>query len=214
MDIYEAIYLRRDVREFIDRPVPDHLLTKILDAAHHAGSVGFMQPWNFIVVRSPATKDRVYQSFVTANVDGAQRFSGERGELYKSLKLEGIREAPINIAVTCDHSRGGPHTLGRNTIPEMDIYSTCCAVQNLWLAARAEGIGVGWVSILDPNEVKKVLQIPSHVTLVAYLCVGYPVAFLEKPLLEQVGWRERLSLTEVVPEERSPGAPHSQNTED
>jgi 5,6-dimethylbenzimidazole synthase len=208
LDIYEAIYLRRDVREFIDRPVPDDLLTKILDAAHHAGSVGFMQPWNFIVVRSPATKDKVYQSFVTSNVDGSKRFSGERAELYKSLKLEGIREAPINIAVTCDRSRGGPHTLGRNTIPEMDIYSTCCAVQNLWLAARAEGVGVGWVSILDPNEVKSILQIPSHVTLVAYLCVGYPVAFLEKPLLEKVGWRDRLPLADVVSYETWPTGVH------
>lgn len=204
MDIYEAIYLRRDVREFTDRPVPDQLLTKILDAAHHAGSVGFMQPWNFIVIKSPATKEKVYQSFATANMDGARRFSGDRGELYKSLKLEGIREAPINIAVTCDHSRGGPHTLGRNTMPEMDIYSTCCAIQNLWLAARAEGIGVGWVSILDPNEVKALLNIPDHVTLVAYLCVGYPVAFLTKPLLEQVGWRDRLALEDVIFQESWP----------
>jgi 5,6-dimethylbenzimidazole synthase len=198
MDIYEAIYLRRDVREFTDQPVPDQLLTKILDAAHHAGSVGFMQPWNFIVIRSQVTKEKIYQSFASANTDGAKRFSGDRGELYKSLKLEGIREAPINIAVTCDHSRGGPHTLGRNTMPEMDIYSTCCAIQNLWLAARAEGIGVGWVSILDPIDVKSVLQIPRPITLVAYLCVGYPVAFLPKPLLEQVGWRDRLSLNEVI----------------
>jgi 5,6-dimethylbenzimidazole synthase len=210
MDIYEAIYLRRDVREFTDQPVSDQLLTKILDAAHHAGSVGFMQPWNFIVIKSPRTKEKVYQSFATANRDGAQRFSGDQGKLYKSLKLEGIREAPINIAVTCDHSRGGPHTLGRNTMPEMDIYSTCCAIQNLWLAARAEGIGVGWVSILDPNEVKALLHIPRHVTLVAYLCVGYPVAFLTKPLLEQVGWRDRLALEDVIFQESWPDDNHTE----
>ena len=201
MNIYEAIYSRRDVRKFLKSPVDDDLLYKILDAAHHAGSVGFMQPWNFIVVRSEETKKRVYESFSDSNADGAAHFTGERAELYKSLKLEGIREAPINIAVTCDHKRGGKHVLGRNTMPETDIYSTCCAIQNLWLAARAEGLGVGWVSIIDPKIVKKILGIPDHVTLVAYLCLGYPEAFLERPLLETVGWRERLPLEQVVLQE-------------
>ena len=153
MDIYEAIYSRRDVRKFLKSPVDDALLYKILDAAHHAGSVGFMQPWNFIVVRSQETKNRVYESFLDSNTDGASRFTGERAELYKSLKLEGIREAPINIAVTCDHKRGGQHVLGRNTMAETDLYSTCCAIQNLWLASRAEGLGVGWVCIIDPEFV-------------------------------------------------------------
>ena len=161
-----------------------------------------MQPWNFIVVRSQETKNRVYESFLDSNTDGASRFTGERAELYKSLKLEGIREAPINIAVTCDHKRGGQHVLGRNTMAETDLYSTCCAIQNLWLASRAEGLGVGWVSIIDPEIVKKILGIPDQVTLVAYLCLGYPEAFLERPLLESVGWRERLPLEQVVLQER------------
>lgn len=204
MNIYEAIYTRRDVRKFIDRPVSEDILLKILDAAHHAGSVGFMQPWNFIVIKSPTTKNEVYSSFLESNQAGAAHFTGERHALYKSLKLEGIREAPINLAVTCDHSRGGPHVLGRNTMREMDLYSTCGAIQNLWLAARAEGLGVGWVSILDPDQVKALLHIPAHVTLVAYLCLGYPEAFLERPLLETIGWRERLPLSEVIFEEHWP----------
>lgn len=198
MDLYEAIYKRRDVRHFRTDPLPREVLVRILDAAHHAGSVGFMQPWNFLVVQSPATRRRVREIFEAENAKAAALYAGERRKLYDSLKLEGIVDAPVNVVVTCDSRRGGPAVLGRNSVPETDLYSTCCAVQNLWLAARAEGIGVGWVSILDHVAVKALLEIPSEVTLLAYLCLGYPREFGDRPLLEQVGWAERRPLAELV----------------
>jgi len=198
VDLYTAIYTRRDVRSFRTDPVPDSLLIRVLDAAHHAGSVGFMQPWNFVVVRSPDLKKRVFDSFARENARAAENYAGERRSLYDSLKLAGILEAPVNLAVTCDRSRRGPAVLGRGTMPETDLYSTCCAIQNLWLAARAEGIGVGWVSILDPETVKKLLEIPPGIVLVAYLCLGYPVRFEDRPMLEQAGWESRTPLDEVI----------------
>jgi 5,6-dimethylbenzimidazole synthase len=198
MDIYQAVYTRRDVRSFRSDPVSDEVLVRILDAAHHAGSVGFMQPWNFIVVRSSEVKRQVHESFLRENGRAKENYTGERRELYESLKLAGIVEAPVNLAVTCDRSRKGPAVLGRNSIPDTDLFSTCCAIQNLWLAARAEGVGVGWVSILDPRAVKELLLIPDDVTLVAYLCVGYPVEFGERPMLEQAGWETRLPLADLV----------------
>jgi 5,6-dimethylbenzimidazole synthase len=201
VDLYEAIYARRDVRRFRPDPVADETLYRILDAAHHAGSVGFMQPWNFIVIRSPETKQQVNDLFVEENRRAAANYAGERRELYESLKLAGILEAPINVVVTCDRQRRGPAVLGRSTMPETDLYSTCCAIQNLWLAARAEGIGVGWVSILDPAGVKGLLGIPPEIVLVAYLCLGVPVRFEERPMLETAGWETRLPLNEVVFEE-------------
>lgn len=202
MELYEAIYGRRDVRRFRTDPVGDEVLARILDAAHHAGSVGFMQPWNFIVIRSLAVRQRVHDLFTQENARAAGNYAGERRELYDSLKLEGILEAPVSVAVACDRSRHGPAVLGRNSIPEMDLYSTCCAIQNLWLAARGEGIGVGWVSILDPTLVKPLLGIPDDIVLVAWLCLGIPVAFEDRPMLESVGWEKRLPLEEVVFAER------------
>ncbi len=197
--LYKAIYERRDVRDrFLPTPIPDEVLHKLLDAAHHAGSVGFMQPWSFIVVRSPDVKERVKALFERANVTAAEVFQGERRETYSGMKLEGICEAPLNVCVTCDPTRNGPHVLGRNTIRETDVYSTCCAVQNLWLAARGEGVGVGWVSIFDPAELRALLGIPSHVILVAYLCLGYVTEFLPRPQLETIGWLPRLPLEDLV----------------
>ena len=196
--VYRAIYERRDIRrEFISDPVPDAILNKILDAAHHSGSVGFMQPWNFIVIRDAAVKNQVKNLFEKENEKAALRYEGERRKQYQSLKLEGILEAPVNLCITCDHERGG-QVLGRNTIPETDLYSTCCAIQNLWLAARAEEIGVGWVSILSPDGLKEVLGIPSRVTAVAYLCLGYVREFPKRPMLEEAGWEKRIPLAELV----------------
>jgi 5,6-dimethylbenzimidazole synthase len=197
--LYRAIYERRDVRDhFLSSPIPEDVLRKLLDAAHHAGSVGFMQPWSFIVVRSPEVKQRVKALFEQANAAATEAFEGERRAMYSRMKLEGICEAPVNLCVTCDPTRNGPHVLGRHTIRETDVYSTCCAVQNLWLAARAEGIGVGWVSIFDPAELRAVLRIPSHVLLVSYLCVGYVTEFLSRPQLETVGWQSRLPIDELI----------------
>lgn len=201
MKLYEAIYSRRDVRRFRQEPVADDVLYRILDAAHHAGSVGFMQPWNFILIREEKTRLRVKAMFDRENERAAGQFTGERRELYKSLKLEGILEAPLNLCVTCDRGRGGK-VLGRNTILDTDIFSTCLAVQNLWLAARAEGVGVGWVSILDNAELSGLLELPVTVVPVAYLCMGYPKEFSDTPMLEAAGWRDRIPLEEVVSMER------------
>ncbi len=197
--LYKAIYLRRDVREhFLPSAIPEPVLRRLLDAAHHAGSVGFMQPWSFIVIRREEVKKRVKNLFEQANKEAAKVFEGERRELYSRLKLEGVLESPVNLCVTCDPTRNGPHVLGRHTIRETDVYSTCCAVQNLWLAARVEGIGVGWVSILDPVLLRQVLDIPSHIIPLAYLCLGYVDEFLPHPQLEMVGWLPRASLDELI----------------
>jgi 5,6-dimethylbenzimidazole synthase len=196
--VYDLIFSRRDVRRFLPLPVPEEILRRILTAAHHAPSVGFMQPWNFIVIRDPAVKAKVKGMFTQENAKAARNFRGKRRALYKRLKLEGILEAPINLCITCDSRRFGPNVLGRNTIRRTDVYSTCCAVQNLWLAARAEGIGVGWVSILKNAQLKRILKIPTGVSPVAYLCVGYPVEFLPQPELERVGWAPRLAVDGLV----------------
>lgn len=157
-----------------------------------------MQPWNFILIRDPSTKSLIKAAFREARRKEAEQFSGERKELYLSLKLEGIEEAPVNICVTCDPTRHGPAVLGRTLIPETDIYSTCCSIQNLWLAARVEGLGVGWVSILSRERLKEILGIPAHVTPVAYLCLGYVENFESMPELEKAGWLKRLPLEGVI----------------
>jgi 5,6-dimethylbenzimidazole synthase len=196
--VYKAIHSRRDVRQFLPQVVGEPVLNRLLAAAHHAGSVGFMQPWSFIVIASTYVKEKVKSTFEHANAVASTVFEGERRELYSRLKLEGILEAPVNVCVTCDPTRNGPHVLGRHTIRETDVYSTCCAVQNLWLAARAEGIGVGWVSIFDPPELRTVLGIPEHIIPVAYLCIGYVDKFSSRPELETVGWQARLELEDLI----------------
>ena len=197
--VYRVIFERRDVRRnFLRRPIADDVLARILTAAHHAGSVGFMQPWDFVVIRQRATKRAVKQLFKKTNVVAAMRYEGPRASLYRSLKLEGIEEAPVNIGVTCSRQRGGRHVLGRSTVRDTDLYSTCCAIQNLWLAARAEGIGVGWVSILDHGALKQVLGIPRPVKVLAYLCLGYVSDFAAQPDLETAGWRARIPVEELI----------------
>ncbi|WP_148862700.1 5,6-dimethylbenzimidazole synthase [Marinobacter fonticola] len=197
--LYRAIHERRDVRsQFLPDPIPAEVLARLLEAAHHAPSVGFMQPWDFLVIDSVEVRRRVLGIFERENERAAQNYPGERGETYRSLKLQGIVESPMNLCITCDRSRGGPNVLGRNTIVETDLFSTCLAVQNLWLAARAEGIGVGWVSILDQHELAQVLELPQDVYPLAYLCMGYVSEFLAQPELQAKGWRSRLPLSELV----------------
>ena len=197
--VYKAIALRRDIRrQFKPTPIPPEVLARLLAAAHRAGSVGFMQPWDFVVIRDREIRDQVLESFLRERDRAALLYEGARRELFLSLKLEGIMESAVNICVTCDRSRGGPHVLGRNTILDTDLYSTCCAIQNLWLAARAEGIGVGWVSILSAQALSALLGLPDSVVPVAYLCVGYVDVFPPEPELERVGWRRRLPLAELV----------------
>ncbi len=194
--IHKVMRDRRDVRRFRPTPVPDDVLRRILEMAHLAPSVGFMQPWNFILVTSPEARRRVKAIFEEVNAREAARVEDPaRRELYRRLTLEGILEAPLNLAVTCDTRRDAPFVLGRAPMPQTDVFSTCLAIQNLWLAARAEGVGVGWVSILDRRAVER---LPAGVQLVAYLCVGYPVEFRPRPMLEEVGWKGRQPLRELV----------------
>ncbi|MGH6759986.1 MAG: 5,6-dimethylbenzimidazole synthase [Phyllobacterium sp.] len=203
--VYKAIYARRDVRDqFLPRSIEADVLRRILDAAHHAPSVGFMQPWNFIIIRDPRQKARVRGSFDKANEEAAAMFSGEKQSLYRALKLEGIEKAPVNICVTCDRTRGGAVVLGRTHNTQMDLYSTVCSIQNLWLAARVEGIGVGWVSIFHDAEMREILSIPPHVEIVAYLCLGHVDELYDEPELLKKGWRERLPLDDLIFADRWP----------
>ncbi len=197
--LYRAIYSRRDIRgQFLPDPVPEDVLSRVLKAAHHAPSVGFMQPWNFIMVKDEDKRGRVHDAFKRANAEATLMFSEDKREQYKSFKLEGIMEAPLNICVTCDKDRFGPVVIGRTAQPIMDIFSSVCAVQNLWLAARAEGLGVGWVSIVHNKDLKEILSIPEKIVPITYLCVGYVSHFPEKPELESAGWLPRVPLEELV----------------
>lgn len=201
--LYAAIFGRRDIRAFRPDQIPEEVLARILDAAHHAPSVGFMQPWDFILIRDTETRQRIKELSDRERRAAACFFEEPRRSKYLSMKLEGILDAPLNLCVTCDPTRGGPQVLGRNSIPETDVYSTCLAVQNLWLAARAEGVGVGWVSILRNAELREILRMPHHIIPVAYLCMGYPRdGFPEEPLLQTNGWRDRISLDSLVRHER------------
>jgi 5,6-dimethylbenzimidazole synthase len=195
--LYRAIRSRRDIRHFRTDPIPDQALARIISAAHHGPSVGFMQPWDFILIRDLTVRRQVTDLFHREREAAACFFEEPRRSHFLSLKLEGILAAPVNLCVTCDPTRGEV-VLGRNSVPETDVYSTCCAVQNLWLAARSEGIGVGWVSILKLPQLRQILGIPPHIIPVAYLCLGYPVSFEDRPLLETVGWRQRLALDQLL----------------
>jgi len=197
--VYKTIFSRRDVRgQFKPEPIPDDVLKRILTAAHHAPSVGFMQPWDFIIVKNQAIKEKIKVGFEQANQESAAMFSDEKMQQYKNLKLEGILESPVGICVTCDRSRNGPVVLGRTINPEMDLYSSVCAVQNLWLAARAENIGVGWVSIIQDDLIKSALNIPGDINIIAYLCLGYVSHFNEKPELEELGWLPRRDVNSAI----------------
>jgi 5,6-dimethylbenzimidazole synthase len=200
--VYRAIFERRDCRHFVSGDLPDELLGRLLLAAHHAPSVGFMQPWNFVVIRSMEVRSRIKAAFERSNREALDRFEGVRGEAYRALKLEGICESALNLCITCDRSRNGPIVLGRTAQPEMDLYSTVCAVQNLWLAARAEGVGVGWVSIIDPADLREILDLPEPVVPVAYLCLGRVETFPATPELQRLGWLDRIDLRPLVFEDR------------
>jgi 5,6-dimethylbenzimidazole synthase len=201
--LYRVMRSRRDVRQFRPDPIAPAVLRRILEMAHCAPSVGFMQPWSFILIESLELRQQIKTLFEERNEQERTRIADpQRRELYASLKLEGILEAPLNLAVTCDHRRDAPFVLGRGPMPQTDVYSTCLAIQNLWLAARVEGVGVGWVSILDRPATEALLHLPEGVELVAYLCVGYPIAFRPRPMLEEVGWKERQRLGEQVFQEQ------------
>ena len=196
---YQILYGRRDVRgQFLPDPIPEDVLTNILHAAHHAPSVGLSQPWNFILIEQAELRQKIYQAFCEANAEAAEMFPDERKVRYQSLKLQGILDTPLNVCITCDRERGGPVVLGRTHQREMDLYSTVCAVQNFWLAARAENVGVGWVSIIKKETLSELLQLPDSVVPIAYLCVGYVSEFLKKPELELAQWEKRSALEEMI----------------
>jgi 5,6-dimethylbenzimidazole synthase len=157
-----------------------------------------MQPWNFILVRSTSIRQEIHRAFQQANKEAAEMFDGQRRATYRSLKLEGILESPLNICITCDRRRTGQVVIGRTHIKEMDLYSSVCAIQNFWLAARAEGLGVGWVSIIEEKKLKDLLNLPGHIVPVGYLCLGYVSNFFRQPELERVGWLPRLPLEQLV----------------
>ena len=197
--LYKAIYSRRDVRShFNSKPIQDDILSKILHAAHHAPSVGFSQPWNFILIKNDETKKKIKESSEKEKDRSSQLVEEPKRSKYLSFKLEGILESPVNLCVTYDPSKFGPFVIGRSSIPEAGLYSVCCAIQNLWLSARTEGIGLGWVSILSNDTLKEALDIPEHVIPVAYLCLGHVDDFAKKPDLQTAGWLPRLELKDVV----------------
>jgi 5,6-dimethylbenzimidazole synthase len=200
--MYKAIFSRRDVRSHFlaGKDIPNDVLTRILNAAHHAPSVGFSQPWNFILIKEKAIRQKVRESFEKEFQKSILLLKDDKSRLqkYALLELEGIMESALNVCVTYDPTRFGPFVLGRTSMPETGTYSVCCAIQNLWLASRAEGIGVGWVSILSNEDLKKILLILEHVSLIAYLCLGYVTDFADKPDLEKAGWLYRLKLNDVI----------------
>ena len=190
--LYEAIFRRRDMREFRPDAIGDDVLARVLIAAHHAASVGFTQPWDFIIVRDLERRREVKRVFEEERAKNADQFDGARREKFLSLKLEGILEAPLNLIVTCEPDRFGPGVLGKVSLRDVEVYSTCLAVENLWLAARAEGLGVGWVSIMRNEDLARIFAIPSNVIPLAYLCIGYVSNFPPRPVLETAQWAKRL----------------------
>ena len=206
--MYEAIFHRRDIREFLPDPSPDDTLARVLIGAHHAASVGFTQPWDFVVIRDRARRRRVKAVFEAERQKNAAQFSGARREKFLALKLEGILDAPLNLLVTCTPGRFGKSVLGKVSIREVEIYSTCLAVENLWLAARAEGLGVGWVSILRNDALAEIFAIPPGVIPLAYLCVGYVREFPLRPILASTGWAKRLPARELIHLESWTGVPN------
>jgi 5,6-dimethylbenzimidazole synthase len=198
---YKVVFSRRDVRKnFIEKKIDDKILIKILQAAHHAPSVGFSQPWNFILIKDNIIRKDIKNSFLNERLKAFNLLENDKvkQKKYLELKLEGILESDVNICVTYDHDRFGPFVIGRMTIEEAGIYSVCCAIQNLWLASRVEGIGVGWVSILNNSDLRKILNLPDNIKPIAYLCLGFVDEFNDSPDLEKSNWLKRLDLKDTI----------------
>jgi 5,6-dimethylbenzimidazole synthase len=194
----DLVLWRRDVRRFRRDPVDPGLIQSLLELASHAPSVGHCQPWRFVLVESIARREAVKSSFVRANANALDSYEGEQRAHYARLKLQGLDDAPVHLAVFADGGAEEGHGLGRRTMPETLRYSVVAAVQTLWLAARAEGLGVGWVSILEPEIVRGALDVPESWTLVAYLCIGQPVEEHLDPELDRHHWQERLDVTRAI----------------
>lgn len=189
--LYDLFGWRRDVRRFRRDPLPSGLLERLIDVGCRAPSVGLCQPWRFVVVDDPDRRQRVVENYESCNRDALGEYAGDRSTRYAALKLAGLREAPCHLAVFVDRSTDVGHGLGRRTMPEMADYSVVTAVFSIWLASRAEGVGMGWVSILDPLAITEILDVPKEWRLIGYFCLGYPQADDDRPELERVGWEER-----------------------
>jgi 5,6-dimethylbenzimidazole synthase len=201
--VYRAIAERRDMRHFLPNPVAPEILTKILHAAHHAPSVGLMQPWRFIRITDTNTRKAIHQlvdkeRVKTAKAIGEYENTARMAEFLR-LKVEGILECGELLVVSLCDKRDG-HVFGRRTLPEMDIASVSCAIQNMWLAARAEGLGMGWVSIFDPVELGALLNMPTDAKPIAVLCLGHVSSFYKEPMLVETGWATAKPLAEMVME--------------
>lgn len=194
----ELLRWRRDVRGFRPDPVDPALIEHLLGLASLAPSVGYSQPWRFILVQSECSRDAIRSNFECSNRDALHAYEGEQAALYARLKLAGLREAPVHVAVFLDSETSHGNGLGRATMPETLEYSAVLSVHTFWLAARTYGLGVGWVSILDPAEVNRALQVPAGWKLIAYLCAGYPSEEHSRPELLRHGWETRLTLADVV----------------
>ncbi|BCG64144.1 MAG: 5,6-dimethylbenzimidazole synthase [Methyloprofundus sp.] len=196
--VYRAIAERRDMRHFIDKPIATDTLNKLLQAAHQAGSVGLMQPWRFIRITSPTLRSNIHQLVEVERKLTADAL-GERQDEFMKLKVEGILECAELLVVALPDKRE-QHIFGRRTLPEMDIASTACAIQNIWLAARAEGIGMGWVSLFDPEALATLLKMPTGSQPIAILCLGHVEEFYSKPMLELEHWAKARDLDEFISE--------------
>ncbi|SCL38049.1 cob(II)yrinic acid a,c-diamide reductase [Micromonospora pallida] len=199
MDLYDVIHRRRDVRaQFTGEPVPEDALHRVLTAAHAAPSVGYSQPWDFVVVRDADTRRRFHEHVRTERDVFAATLHGEAAERFARIKIDGVLESTLSIVVTHDQSRGGPAVLGRHAIADTGLYSTCLAIQNLWLAATAEGLGVGWVSFYREPWLADLLGIPTGIRPVAWLCLGPVTHFEAVPDLVRHGWRQARPLAQAV----------------
>jgi 5,6-dimethylbenzimidazole synthase len=189
---------RRDVRRFRRDPLQPSLLERLIEVACQAPSVGLCQPWRFVVVDDPRRRQRVIDNFESCNGDALKEYTGDLSARYAALKLAGLREAPCHLAVFADRSTTLGHGLGRRTMPEMADYSVVTAIFSMWLAARTEGIGVGWVSILDPAVMTGILEIPATWRFIGYFCLGYPQAQDDSPELERAGWEARQPIGDFI----------------
>ena len=194
----DLVLWRRDVRRFRRDPVDPALIDSLLELASHAPSVGHCQPWRFVLVESAERRETVKSSFARANAKALENYEGEQRAQYARLKLEGLDAAPVHLAVFADEATQVGSGLGRRTMPETLHYSVVGAIQTLWLAARAEGLGMGWISILEPEIVRDVLDVPASWTLVAYLCIGRPVEEHLDPELERHRWQPRLEVERMI----------------
>lgn len=194
----ELLSWRRDVRRFRTKPLPDGALERLIGLACLAPSVGLSQPWRFVVVDDPGRRHAVRENFRVCNAEALAAYHDERAQRYAALKLEGLDEAPAQVAVFVDRGTEQGYGVGRRTMPETADYSAVAAIQTLWLAARAESIGVGWVSILDPTTINDVLDVPKGWSFIAYLCVGYPQDDSSVPELERAGWEYRRAPAEFI----------------